>query len=301
MKTLWILAAVAASLAAAPQQQPPATARPAFEAATIKLAAPTNAAPVPIAPTAPNRLRIPSRTLVQMIYMAYGGAGFNTSMSVRGGPDWVRTTTFYVEGVASERATAADLRLMLQTLLEDRFALKIRDATAEQPMGDILTLVLDTSDGTLGPKVRKWDGTCRTVMAQLMYPAAQRPLQKVGDTFVVGPASDADDPGMTYCPSGFRRGGLIIDGATMSTVAEFLSLPPGRQVLGKSTQDRTGLTGRYTLDLDYLFGATDAQLAESANPSLSTAIREQWGMRLVPGKGQLKVIVVESAQLPTTD
>jgi uncharacterized protein (TIGR03435 family) len=94
---------------------------------------------------------------------------------------------------------------------------------------------------------------------------------------------------------------LIIDGATMSTVAGSLSLPPGRQVLGMFTQDRTGLTGRYTLDLDYLFGATDAQLAESASPSLTTAIREQWGLRLVPGKGEFKVIVVESAQLPTMD
>jgi uncharacterized protein (TIGR03435 family) len=281
-------------------QQLPDRTRPAFEAATIKLAA-GGANPLPVAPSAPNRLRIPSMTLIQLIYTAYGNGGFNTSMSVRGGPDWIRKTAFYVEGVASERATPTDLRLMLQTLLEDRFALKIRDATTEQPMADILTLVVDKSDGTLGPKVRKWDGTCRTAVAQLLFPAAQRTLQKVGDTFVVGPASDADDPAETYCPSGFRRGGLIIDGATMSTVAEMLSLPFVRQVLGKITQDRTGLTGRYTFDLDYLFGATDDQLAESANPSLTTAIREQWGMRLVPGKGRLKVIVVESAQLPTTD
>jgi len=307
MMTDRMLAAVAAisivtASAAANPQEAASAQRPVFEAATIKLAAPTNAPPVPIAPAAPNRLRIPGRTLAQMIYMAYGGGGFNTSMSVRGGPDWVRTTTFFVEGVASERSTATDLRLMLQTLLEDRFKLKIRDATAEQPMGDILTLVVDKSDGTLGPKVRKWDGTCRpTVMAQLLFPAALRPLQKVGDTFVVGPASDADDPDVTYCPSGFRRGGLIIDGATMSTVAEMLSLPAGRSVLGRITQDRTGLTGRYTLDLDYLFGATPDQLAESANPSLSTAIREQWGLRLVPGKGQLKVVVIESAQLPTSN
>jgi len=291
---VFAIAAIASAAGQAPNDS-----RPAFEAATIKLATPTNAAPVPIAPAAPNRLRIPSRTLTQMIYMAYGGAGFNTDVSVRGGPDWATKTTFFVEGVASERATANEMRLMLQRLLEDRFALKIRHETQT---GDVLTLVSIRSDGTLGPKLKKWDGTCGPQrMPQLMYPAAQRPLQRVGDTFVVGPASDADDPGLTYCPSGFRRGGLIIDGATMSTAAEFLSLPPGRQILGKFTQDRTGLTGRYTLDLDYLFGATDAQLAESANPDLSTAIREQWGMRLVPGQGQLKVIVVESATLPTTD
>ena len=85
----------------------------------------------------------------------------------------------------------------------------------------------------------------------------------------------------------------------MSTVAEMLSLPPGRQLLGTITQDRTGLTGRYTLDLDYLFGAPPT--ADFSGPSLATAVREQWGLRLVPGKGRFKVIVVESAQLPATD
>jgi len=32
---------------------------------------------------------------------------------------------------------------------------------------------------------------------------------------------------------------------------------------------------------------------------LSTAVLEQWGLRVAPTKGRLKVIVVESAQLPT--
>ena len=298
MRHLAVVAALAVSTSVAVlfgQQQP--LQRPAFEAATIKLAQQA-ASPLPAPPSAPNRLRIPSKTLTLLIYEAYGNGGYNTGLGVTGGPDWVSKTAFSIEGVAAGPATPAQMRLMLQTLLEERFALKISNETTT---GDVLTLVLDRSDGTLSPKIKKWDGTCPNVMPQLLMQAARRPLQKVGDTFVVGPASDADDPALTYCPSGFRRGGLTIDGATMVTVAEMLSLPPGRNVLGMFTQDRTGLTGRYTLDLDYLFGATDAQLAESANPSLATAIREQWGMRLVPGKGQFKRIRVESAQLPTMD
>lgn len=34
-------------------------------------------------------------------------------------------------------------------------------------------------------------------------------------------------------------------------------------------------------------------------PSLLTAVREQWGLKLEPAKGPLNVIVVESAQPPT--
>ena len=105
------------------------------------------------------------------------------------------------------------------------------------------------------------------------------------------------------CPTGYRVGGIIVDGATMSTVAEVLSLPPARALLGTITQDHTGLTGRYTLELDYLFTPSPAPAAspEFAGPSLPTVVREQWGLRLVAGKGQLKVIEVESAQLPTAN
>ena len=89
----------------------------------------------------------------------------------------------------------------------------------------------------------------------------------------------------------------------MSTVAGMLSLPPARALLGTISQDRTGLTDRYTMELDYQFApsplAAPGAPLEFAGPSLSTAVKEQWGLRLVPSRGQLKVIVVESAQPPT--
>jgi uncharacterized protein (TIGR03435 family) len=279
------------------QRETPAEGRLAFEAATIKLAAP-EAVRNRVMPSSPNRLSIPSMTLTWLIYTAYGSGGYNTSMSVRGGPDWVNRTAFAIEGVAPRDATPRQLRLMLQTLLEERFALKIRNETETNGM---LTLVVDRSDGTLGPKVKKWDGTCPPVMPVLSYPATRRPLQRVGDTFVVGPGSEADDPAVPYCPTGYSARGIRIDGATMVTVADVLSLPPGRALLGTVTQDQTGLTGRYTMELDYVFPSSSAGAPqpEFAGPSLSTAVREQWGLRLVPGKGPLKILRVESAQLPT--
>src|SRR5687768_10201756 len=246
-------------------------------------------------PGGPNRVYIPSMTLTALIYTAYGDGGFNTSMRVTGGPDWINTTAFAVEGVAAAEATPRQLRLMMRTLLEERFALKIRSltATADIPMDDVLALVV--GDGALGPKVRRWDGTCPPVMPALYFQAPRRPLQRIGDKFVVGPASEADDPAVPYCPTGYRAGGIRVDGATMFTVAEMLSLPPARALLGTIAQDRTVLTYRYTMELDYPFApsppATPAAQLEFAGPSLSTAVQEQWGLRLVPSKGRLKIIV----------
>jgi uncharacterized protein (TIGR03435 family) len=91
----------------------------------------------------------------------------------------------------------------------------------------------------------------------------------------------------------------------MFTVGEMLSLPPSRALLGTITQDRTGLTGRYTLELDYPFNSSPAGAPavppEFAGPSLSTAVREQWGLRLVPGKGRVKVLLIEGAQRPAAN
>ena len=88
------------SVAADPQRETSAEGRLAFEAATIKLASP-DAVRNQVMPTGPNRLSIPGMTLTALIYAAYGDGGFNTSMSVTGGPDWINRTAFSVEGVAS--------------------------------------------------------------------------------------------------------------------------------------------------------------------------------------------------------
>ena len=293
------MALVAVSAAADPQRETSAEGRLAFEAATIKLAAP-DAVRNQITPTSPNRLYIPNMTLTALIYNAYGEGGLNTSMRVTGGPDWINRTAFAVEGVASKDATPRQLRVMLRTLLEERFALKIRHETETV---DVLSLVVDRNDGSLGPKVKKWDGTCPRALPVLTLQTPRRPLQRIDDTFAVGAASDADDPAVPYCPTGYGPRGIRVDGATMVTVAGVLSLPPARALLGTITQDGTGLTDRYTMELDYVFPPQGPSAStappEFAGPSLSTAVQEQWGFRLVPGKGPLKVIVVESAQLPT--
>ena len=118
-----------------------------------------------------------------------------------------------------------------------------------------------------------------------------------------GPPPDASDVAVAECPSGYRAGGITLDGVTMFTVAEVLSLPPSRALLGTIVADQTGLTGRYTMELDYPFfsqrsAGADAP-AEFGAPSLFAAVEDQWGLRVVRGKGPFRLVVVESAQLPS--
>jgi uncharacterized protein (TIGR03435 family) len=248
----------------------------AFEAATIKPAAP-NAVRNQMRRVSPDRISIGSMTLTWLIYTAYG-EGLSTSISVRGGPDWMGQTAWAVEAKAHQPATQRQFQAMLRTLLEDRFALKLHTGTEE---GNIYALMLDRQDGKLGPRVRPWDGACG---------GGQMPTED-------------DDPVYPRCLSGYRGvAGLSLDGATMFSAAELLSLPQSRNLLGRVVQDRTGLAGRYKMDLVYRFlppGPADAAAApDVSQPSLFTAIREQWGLRLEPARGSFKRIVVDDAQRP---
>ena len=65
-------------------------------------------------------------------------------------------------------------------------------------------------------------------------------------------------------------------------------------------EDRTGLTGRYRMELEYQFPRPgQAALPDVSQPSLFTTIREQWGLKLEPAQGPFQVFVVESAHPPT--
>lgn len=265
-------AALIAGLAAALAET-----KPAFEVATVKPAA-ANAAPRnQVVRVSPNRISIPSMTLSWLIYTAYG-EGMSTSTGVVGGPDWRNTTTYAIEAQSHEPATQLQFQAMLRTLLEDRFRLRIHRESVE---GDIYALVLDRSDGKLGPKVQPWTGTCAS-----------------GRT----PSRDEyDDPLIAACLSGLLANRLLLDGGTMFSAADLLSLPMSRTLLGRVVQDRTGLTSRYKIELDYPFflpPAADPALPDP-RPSLFTVIREQWGMKLEPSKGTFKRIVVDDAQRPT--
>ena len=65
-------------------------------------------------------------TLIELIEEAYG---FREE-EIFGGPDWVRTDRFTIRATTRADATADDMRLMLQKLLEDRFQLQFERGSA---------------------------------------------------------------------------------------------------------------------------------------------------------------------------
>ena len=72
--------------------------------------------------------------------------------------------------------------------------------------------------------------------------------------------------------------------------------------------DRTGLTGRFDLELeafdikappDYKPGPSDLELPPAKGPSIFEAVREQLGLSLRPETASVPVIVIDHAERPS--
>jgi uncharacterized protein (TIGR03435 family) len=74
--------------------------------------------------------------------------------------------------------------------------------------------------------------------------------------------------------------------------------------VGRTVVNRTGLAGRYDLDLEFsptgpLQASPDAGDAGGASgPSIFTALQEQLGLKLQAEKGPVDVLIVDRAEHP---
>jgi len=82
------------------------------------------------------------------------------------------------------------------------------------------------------------------------------------------------------------------EGLTMTLIAEELS-----QIAGRVVIDKTGLTDRYDVKLQWT--PDDAPVTDDSAPSLFTAIQEQLGLKLEPAKEATPVLVIDHVDAPT--
>ena len=123
--------------------------QPAFEAASIKLTGP--APPGGGDGVSPGRYTIRNRNIGYLIKDAFVIRNYQ----VGGAPAWLELDNYDIEAKASYVATYREMKVMLQTLLADRFHLKFHLATTE-----LEGCVLAVAKG--GPKFREYAGPPET-------------------------------------------------------------------------------------------------------------------------------------------
>jgi uncharacterized protein (TIGR03435 family) len=270
--------------------------RPAFDVASIKLNTHCDASGPSGGTSTPGRIAMECADLRDLILTAYGiyGNGANPApgsfrMQVTGGPAWMDSARYDIIAKPAGNPLRSEMYgPMLQSLLEDRFKLKVHRETKE---GRVYLLTLAKN----GPKLRATkEGTC--VLADINHPPE---------------AGGAHIPvcGKPRIGSGGPVVTVDIPGATIANLCAQLGMVMDREVM-----DRTGIAGRF----DIHFEATPADLQRKfvagrtierqdqvagddpdSGPSISAALEQQLGLKLDTGSGPVQAIVVDHIERPT--
>jgi uncharacterized protein (TIGR03435 family) len=229
----------------------------------------------------------------ELIGFAYDVKDFQIS----GGPSWINSDRYDIDAKMEDSDVAAakqlspdereeQLRLRVQSLLRDRFNLKLSHETKELPVYALLV-------AKNGPKLQE---------------------AKPGDAYPNG-IKGPDGRPMAIADRGaglmmFRGGQLTGQEIPISGLARMLSHQLGREVI-----DKTGLTGKYSFTLKWTpdpgqsgmpMGpgggpppTDNAPAPDASGPSLFTAIQEQLGLKLESTKGPVEILVIDHIEKPS--
>jgi uncharacterized protein (TIGR03435 family) len=209
---------------------------------------------------------------------------------VVGGPAWIDKDQYDIKGKpADDLREAMDKmtreqqleqnEMMQQSLLADRFHLKVHFETREMK-------VLDLLPAKGGLKITAVD------------PPPSGPISPPAGV------KDRMPPGMTRMM--FSANGLRVLDARSTTMTAFSNFLRGQpEIGGKPIVDKTGFAGNFDVKSLRFAGLTAVQTSASSSnsdpdaPSLSTALEEQLGLKLVPDHAQVEVVVIDSIDRPS--
>ena len=216
-------------------------------------------------------------------------------------PAWISSDLYTIDAKA-EGAPGQPVMLgpMMQSLLEDRFHLKLHQET-RSGAGYELTVAKG------GSRLKNNNGTCSVDVPSAAIPrdpATGRPVPG----FSSGHVSPPTEPGVPCRLRLNLRNGpnqlFISSATTMDQFCSYLSRATGHTIV-----DQTGLTGKFDIRLEYspdqiTPGPTagdqpDAPADIQPAPSLYTAVEQQLGLKLVPVKGGRQVIVIDHIEKPS--
>jgi uncharacterized protein (TIGR03435 family) len=263
------------------QNAAPAAQRLAFEVASIKRTDPDDSRPGADFMTRPGGILIARNNEVSnFITNAYDVPNY----TVIGGPEWMRVDRYNLEARADGERSRAEMMLMLQTLLADRFQFRMHRETRELP-----AYVLTVARG--GAKLtRTKDGDCvardpdKPTPPPTPLAPGEKPRPGCGNNNLS--SRGATPPNIMWTAVG-------ID---MARVTDALAIYFRRPVV-----NRTGLTGSFNIKLELppLQPATIDGGAADAGVSVFTVLQEQLGLRVEEGRGPVNVLVVDRIERPT--
>ncbi len=290
--TLLVVAApltylVAVSRASAQAAPPVATPRPKFDVASIKLCDPGAARAGGRGGKGSAHFRrncITVRRLIEDAYIRFVDGTDRSPMltpltKIEGGPAWLDSDQYTIEAESETASTPMMMDgPMMQTLLEDRFQLRVHRETREGP---IYELVVAKGGSKLLPAKQ---GPCiRSDFADSSIPYFDPP------------------PGAPHQQCSFfltfAKGPNRIM-AARNTAMEGLAAELTR-AMDRLVVDKTGITEK--VDFRMVYSGDDPSAAEFEAAPILTAIQQQLGLKLEPARGPRDYLVIDSISRPSSN
>ena len=273
-----------------------AESRPAFDVVSVKPNRTNEGIPLVVFQPG-GRMIAGNVTIRQVILVAYG----IDTLQLVDAPDWTTSERFAIEARTGDATPTSTIRLMLRSMLAERFKLVAHTERRDLP---IVALTMARPDKRPGPKLVRSGPECRRIQPPAGIPIPPPPPPP--------PPGAANAPAIriileTDEPPRRRACGAMVTPGWMSagniTMREFTR--PLSQVLRRPVINETGLEGEFDLDVIFspeglggaLVGPPPASVSDA--PSLETALRDDLGLRLESRRGPVEVLVVDRIERPT--
>ena len=221
------------------------------------------------------RLRASNISLLDYLRFAYKLSDGQARIVQASAPGWIATKRFDIEAKAADPdATKDQMRLMVQSLLEERFGLKTHMETRQLP---VLALVL-ARPGRMGPHLRQ-------------HPAgAEGCSNGAGPEVALVPAlcGGLVSIGGASAPSHVRIGGRKVP---LALLAEHLGEMAG---FDRPVVDDTGLSGTFDLVLEWGPDAGSAADQDDRQTNVEEALQDQLGLKLKRENAGVEVLVIDA-------
>jgi len=203
-------------------------------------------------------------------------------------PKWVGTDSFEIEARAQGNPTKDQFRLMMQSLLADRFGLVVHFEAQQVPL---LALRLIKPGKTGAKLLPHSDGPpCDAAPG----PPSHGPLPV--DTDLFPPRCDV------YAQESSANPRMNLAGSRNTTMGLLAESLPSLGRLGRPVVDQTGLDGRFDFRLQWTPEpngpappSADVQ-PDSQGPTFLEALHDQLGLKLESTKGPLQILVVDHVE-----
>lgn len=248
----------------------------------------------------PAGLNLTNVTVRQLIEMAYGIRGYQLS----GGPDWLDSERFDVQakpsGPVAEGAQRETAIVMSKQKLDDE-SVAIREKDGLPPMLEFHGAPV--SNMHIGIANAQVQATLQSMLKSQFHleirqapqnlPVYELAVSENGVKFTPLPAEDEHSAANKLIAERtmFRisKDQLSLAGAGVHGLAEQLG-----QMLDRPVVDKTGLTGRYNLDLHW-------QPSDDLAGNISAALEDQLGLRLERSQAPMNTISIQHIELPAAN